>query len=165
MNPQRVEWLQHMPIFGALREDTLECLLEGAASVQRPAGSCFFREGDREQSVYVVEQGRVQVQKAWNGRPWALHQLGVGDCFGEMALLDLAPRSASVCALDDPTRAIEFGAAALQRLFEHDAEQFALLQMNIAREVCRRLRVTDELLFQVRMGQPLPGLAPLHSEA
>jgi CRP-like cAMP-binding protein len=77
-----------------------------------------------------------------------------------MALLDLFPRSASVRAVDD-CRAIEIGSAALYRLFEHDAEQFALIQMNIAREVCRRLRATDERLFQLQRGVALePDFGP-----
>jgi hypothetical protein len=40
----------------------------------------------------------------------------------------------------------------LLRLFERVATQFALIQMNIGREMCRRLRATDELLFQAVMG-------------
>lgn len=154
MNAARIELLQGMPIFGALREDALECLLAGAASVVRDAGACYFREGDEHaQSVFVVERGGVRVQKRWQGGEWALKELGVGDCFGEMALLDLEPRSATVCAVADDTCAIEFGTEALHRLFSHDAEQFALLQMNIAREVCRRLRVADEMLLAVRVGE------------
>jgi CRP/FNR family cyclic AMP-dependent transcriptional regulator len=151
VNAARIELLQGMPIFGALREDALECLLAGAAAVVRNAGEAYFREGDRSaQSVYVVERGGVRVQKRWQGGEWVLKELGVGDCFGEMSLLDLEPRSASVCAIADDTCAIQFGAEALHRLFSHDPEQFALLQMNIAREVCRRLRAADEMLLGVR---------------
>jgi len=49
--------------------------------------------------------------------------------------------------------AIELSPDDLLRLYEHDVEQFALVQMNIGREVCRRLRVTDELLFQAMVGE------------
>jgi CRP/FNR family cyclic AMP-dependent transcriptional regulator len=154
VNAARIELLQGMPIFGALREDALECLLAGAAAVVRNAGEAYFREGERSApSVYVVERGGVRVQKRWQGGEWVLKELGVGDCFGEMSLLDLEPRSASVCATVDDTCAMQFGADALHRLFSHDPEQFALLQMNIAREVCRRLRVADEMLLGVRVGE------------
>ena len=84
-----------------------------------------------------------------------VRRFGPGDCFGEMALLDLYPRSASVRAEADCT-AIELAPDNLLRLFEHDAEQFALIQMNIAREMSRRLRATDELLFRARMGDAPP---------
>jgi CRP/FNR family cyclic AMP-dependent transcriptional regulator len=149
VNAARLALLQGMPIFGALSEDALECLLHGAAAVVRNEGEAYFREGERSaQSVYVVERGGVRVLKRWQGGDRVLKELGVGDCFGEMALLDLEPRSATVCASADGTCAIEFGAEALHRLFSHDPEQFALLQMNIAREMCRRLRLADEMLLR-----------------
>ena len=89
--------------------------------------------------------------KGWQGRMLVLGSLQTGDCFGEMSLMDLGPRSASVLA-DTDCDALEIGAAELLMLFEHDVEQFALMQMNLGREVCRRLRATDELLFRARMG-------------
>jgi CRP/FNR family transcriptional regulator, cyclic AMP receptor protein len=152
MAPGRIALLQAMPIFGALRDDALECLLEGAPWVQRAAGQWFFREGDAAQAMYVIEQGTVEVRKRWDDRDWPLHRLHAGDCFGEMALMDYFPRSASVCAVES-CRAIEIESAALHRLAERDMEQFALIQMNIGREICRRLRATDELLFRLRHGE------------
>lgn len=151
MHHDRVELLQRMPIFGALREDTLEALLVDAPLVEQRAGGCFFREHDAATALYVLESGRALVYKSWQGRDVPLHGLGPGDCFGEMALMDLQPRSASVRA-DTDCRAIELAMASLYRLAERDIEQFALLQMNIGREVCRRLRAADEALFRVRMG-------------
>ena len=151
-----IELLQRMPIFGAIREDVLHVLLGGAGSVEVAPGGCFFREGDEAGSMFVLEAGRASVLKGWQGREFVLHHLDAGDCFGEMALMDLCPRSATVQA-DQPCRAIEFTPADLFRVFEFDAEQFALIQMNLGREVCRRLRATDELLFRAGMGEvPVP---------
>jgi CRP/FNR family transcriptional regulator, cyclic AMP receptor protein len=148
----RSEVLQNMPIFGGLREDALRVLLEQAHSVERRAGAWFFREGDPARSMFVLETGQAQVTKHWGGREFVLNSLQPGDCFGEMALMDLAPRSASVRAESD-CRSMEFSTDDLLRLYEVDVEQFALIQMNIGREVCRRLRATDELLFRVQMGE------------
>ncbi len=143
-----------MPVFGALRDDALEVLLDGAPTVAHASGEFYFREGDAAQCMYVIEHGTVEVQKRWEHSDWPLHQLHAGDCFGEMALMDFFPRSASVRTVED-CRAIEIAITALHRLAERDMEQFALIQMNIGREVCRRLRATDELLFRVRRGAPL----------
>jgi CRP-like cAMP-binding protein len=151
----RLELLQRMPIFGAIRDDALQFLLEQTESVAVRARQFFFREGDAARGMFVLETGRVAVLKSWQGRDLPLHRLGPGDCFGEMALMDLQPRSASVQALEDCS-AIELCPQHLHRLFEHDVEQFALIQMNMGREVCRRLRATDDLLFRAEMGTAPP---------
>jgi len=141
-----------MPIFGAVREDALQVLLEQPRSLRVAAGCYFFHERDVANCMYVLESGRAMVLKEWQGRVLPLRELGPGDCFGEMALQDLYPRSAAVRAVAD-CEAIEFEPEDLLRLFERDCEQFALIQMNIGREMCRRLRITDEMLFQARMGE------------
>jgi CRP/FNR family transcriptional regulator, cyclic AMP receptor protein len=152
VQPTRIELLQRMAIFGAIREDTLEFLLEQARGVMVRAGSFFFRENDEASSMFVLESGRTAVVKGWKGRDFVVHEMATGDCFGEMSLTDLFRRSAGVRAEAD-CRALELTAGDLLHLFERDAEQFALIQMNICREVCRRLRATDELLFRLRMGE------------
>jgi CRP-like cAMP-binding protein len=75
-----------------------------------------------------------------------------------MALMDLMPRSASVQA-DEDCVAIELGSGDLYRLSKHDLGQFALIQMNMGREVSRRLRETDELLFASHMDDGMPSLS------
>ena len=147
----RIDLLQQMPIFGAVSAEALEFLLEPPRVREVRAGECFFREGDPATAMYVLERGRVEVTRSWQGREHRVRDFGRGDCFGEMALLDLYPRSATVRALDDCS-ALEIAPDDLLRLFEHDPTQFALVQMNIAREMSRRLRATDELLFRSRMG-------------
>ena len=156
MQPMRIELLQRMPIFGAIRDDALLFLLAQAREVSVAAGAYFFRESDPAQSMFVLESGSVAVFKSWQGRDFVLKSLDAGDCFGEMALMDLCPRSASVRAETDCV-AIELGTGDLLRLFERDAEQFALIQMNMGREVCRRLRATDGMLFRARMGEATLG--------
>ena len=155
MKLEHTELLQGMAVFGGLHERALQQLLARATQVRLANGSAFFREGDAARSMYVLESGRVAVTKRWQGGEFLLHELGAGDCFGEMALMDLQPRSASVFALENCV-AIEFGSDDMLHLFETDVEQFALMQMNLGREVCRRLRATDELLFRATMGQALP---------
>jgi CRP/FNR family cyclic AMP-dependent transcriptional regulator len=72
--------------------------------------------------------------------------LGPGDWIGEMAILDVQPRSASVRTLA-PTVLLRLHAADVRRLlYERDPGQYALLVMNIARELSRRLRVADRVI-------------------
>jgi CRP/FNR family cyclic AMP-dependent transcriptional regulator len=150
MDRARFELLQSMPIFGGVSDGTLDFLLTHARASVVPAGDFFFRENDEATGVYILEKGRVAVCKKWNGRDVVLRYLSQGDCFGEMALMDLQPRSASIRAMQD-CHAIELSHDSLFRLYERDLEQFTMIQMNMGREVCRRLRVADEVLFRARM--------------
>lgn len=145
MDPQRIARLQQTAVFGALRADTLEFLVAASRVVEVPAGSLFMHEGDLGDTVYLLESGRVAVLKSVDGGERVLKELGPGDCFGEMALLEISPRSATVRALED-CRALEIPADALFKLYEHDLEQFTVLTMNMGREVSRRLRETEKML-------------------
>ncbi|MCW5659247.1 MAG: cyclic nucleotide-binding domain-containing protein [Burkholderiaceae bacterium] len=144
--------LQQMPIFGAIDDEALRFLLDPVPSITVRQGDYFFRENDPADCMYVLESGRVAVLKEWAGRELLLRHLDAGDCFGEMALLDLFPRSASVRA-ESECHAIALTPEHLYRLFEHDARQFAVIQMNIGREMSRRLREADEQLFRATMGE------------
>jgi CRP-like cAMP-binding protein len=157
MDQARIAALQRMPIFGGIRQDMLAFLVEQARAVSVATGEYFFRERDPAQSLFVLEAGRVAILKEWNGRMHRLAELGPGDCFGEMALMDLFPRSASAQAIA-ACSALELTAAAFFRLYERDLEQFAIVQMNLGREVSRRLRVADERLFRATLGEPLADL-------
>lgn len=150
MSQSRLRLLQDMPIFGGISEPTLQFLLGLAPIVSIPKGEYFFREGDEAASMFVLETGKVVVLKDWQGHDYLLRFLNKGDCFGEMALMDLFPRSASVLALEDCS-AIEISFTTLYQLYQQDLEQYTLIQMNMGREVSRRLREAAKQLFQAKM--------------
>lgn len=147
MRKARIELLQHMPVFGGIRADVLKTLLHLCPVVSISTNEYFFRENDQADSMFVIERGKVAILKNWRGQEYLLKILKEGDCFGEMAVMDLSPRSASVRAVDECT-AIRVSAANLYKLYEHDPKQFALIQMNMGREVTRRLREADDRLFE-----------------
>jgi len=79
----------------------------------------IFREGDTTQEAYRILKGRVEISIAGDGKSVILAQLGEGDIFGEMAMVDERPRSASAQALDvtecEVLTAENFNEAVLQR--------------------------------------------------
>jgi CRP-like cAMP-binding protein len=137
-------------IFGGLGDSSVELLIERSTRTRVAAGDHFFEEGSRGTSAFVLESGRVSIFKRWNGQPYFLRHLEAGDCFGEVALIDFGPRSASVRA-DVDCRAIEFTARDLLAVARSDPGQFALVYMNLARELARRLRAADDRLFRARL--------------
>ena len=153
MQEARIELLQRMPIFGGIRTETLQFLLSLCPIESVPMSEYFFREHDEGDSMFVLEMGKAAVLKSWRGQDFPLQTLNEGDCFGEMALMDHCPRSASIRAVEDCI-AIRISAANLYRVYAQDLKQFALIQMNMGREVCRRLREANDRLFGASMGKP-----------
>jgi len=146
--------LSGTPLFGGVKPEVLAELLKECRLIHKEPGEYFFREGEEGQSMYLLERGEVALLKDWQGRQYRLRCLGEGACFGEIALVDFCPRGASVMALK-PCDVVEIPIGCLQRLYEIDPEQYTLVQMNLARELSRRLREADLRLFR----QHVQGLA------
>jgi CRP-like cAMP-binding protein len=135
-----------MPIFGGIPDRALLFLTARAERVEVPGGKRFFRQGDRGETMYVLCSGLVEVRRSSSGRSESLGRLGPGECFGEMALIDLYPRSADVRAVEDCV-ALAIGNALLYELYAQDPEPFTIVMMNLARELSRRLRLAEARLF------------------
>lgn len=150
MSESKCRMLQEIPIFGSLSEDTLYFLLSHSTEISRRRGELFFQEGDTAQSLYVLESGRAAVLKSWDNSQYLINDVEVGDCFGEMAITDIHPRSASVMAIED-CLAFEIKASSIIELCQQNLQQFTIFQMNLAREISRRLRNSDEQIFRYRV--------------
>jgi CRP-like cAMP-binding protein len=155
MSNQEMSFLQDIPAFGALAPAALSFLLQRAGSVTVAKDHYFYHEEDPAESFYVLETGKVIILKNWAGQTYHLRDLETGDCFGEMALIDMLPRSASVKAVVD-CRAIELRLDDLHQLYQYDIGQFLILHMNLAREVSRRLRAADKRIFEMDMRKEQP---------
>ena len=147
MTEERVRILQSMPIFGGVRDEILEFMLDDASEVSIARGNYLFRENDPGNAMYVLREGQVAILKLWDDVYYRLNRLTTGDCIGEMSLIDLGRRSASVLAMTDCV-AIELTHETLFNVYKKDLEQFALIQMNMGRELSRRLRIANDTLFR-----------------
>ena len=149
MTTKRIELFREMPVFGGVKTESLELILRKSREVVTREGDYFFREGELGGSLFVLLSGTVLIQRKWEGESIVLGRLVEGDCFGEMALIDMQPRSASVKA-ESNFKAIEVPSNSLRALYKKDLEQYAMIMMNLGREVSRRLRVADDCLFQLQ---------------
>ncbi len=84
---------------GGLEPGIIKLLTDLAQPVAVELGEHFFREGDETSAMYVLQTGQVEIYKTWNSTSKLLRTMSAGDCFGEMALIDLSPRSASARAV------------------------------------------------------------------
>jgi CRP-like cAMP-binding protein len=138
--------LRNIGLFGALSDEVLAFLASMLTVVKPTIGETVFREGDEANAMYVVLAGEMEVTKKSRGAVDArVAVLGPGDWFGEMSIVDIQPRSATVRALA-PGRLIRISAADLDALYRHDVRSYAIIVLNLARELSRRSRVADGIL-------------------
>lgn len=107
--------LKAIPLFADLPEQDLATLAEGVDEVALRAGEVLFKEGEEGHHAYVVTAGEIEITKASAGRELLLAVKGPGMVVGEMALLEEAPRSATVRARSD-TRLLRIPKAQLDAL-------------------------------------------------
>src|SRR6478609_3906120 len=97
-----VALLRSVPLFADLEEGELERFSRVAVARSFPASTRVFHEGDHSDACYIVRAGSFRVTREHSdGRAITLANLGAGDIFGELAMLDGEVRSASVEALTD----------------------------------------------------------------
>ena len=138
----KLEALRSVPLFRALDEESARELCDLLTMHEVPAGTSLFRRGETGDSMYLIEEGRVRISvKDADGHDTTLAEMGNGEFFGEMALLDGHPRSADATASADSRLAIlpraEF------RAFLRKNPDIAL---GILTALTHRLRRTDDLL-------------------
>ena len=108
-----IAFLKSVPLFQDLPADYLSEQTEVAQWLLLGKGETLFEQGDRGDALYVVAEGEVLV--LINGVE--VNRLGVGECLGEMALLDGQPRSATVTAATDASLLL-VTAVGFQKLLE-----------------------------------------------
>jgi len=141
-----VESLGRIGLFGGLGPEVLEFLAGTLRSSKLSAGQVVFKEGETAAEMFVVLSGEFEVLKrSKRGIEARVAMLGTGDWFGEMSILDVQPRSASVRALA-PARLLTITSGDLDAIYRRDQKAYALLVLNVARELSRRLRVADGIL-------------------
>ncbi len=104
-------------------------------------GTIIFREGEIGDCAYVIERGAVEISALRQGESVVLARLGQSDLFGEMALIDDKPRSATARALD-AARLIVISRSQVTRKMDA-ADPLIRLFLRV---ILRRLRTTTSLI-------------------
>ncbi|HYV21075.1 MAG TPA: cyclic nucleotide-binding domain-containing protein [Candidatus Bathyarchaeia archaeon] len=135
MADQRVEQLRSVPLFGGCTDKELAFIASRADEIDIPAGRVLTEKGKSGGDFFVILDGRAEVDAAQGKRT-----LGPGDFFGEIALIDNGPRTATVKATT-PMRCLVLGHSQFRDVLHQNGE----IALKILRAVTERLRAATPL--------------------
>jgi CRP-like cAMP-binding protein len=152
--PDLKAFLLATPFFGGLSDPSLDLLISMLVECRLDAGATVVAEGEPGRSMFIVKSGRLVVSKRTNsGSAVPISRLEPGDFFGEMTLIEMQNRSATVVT-ESPTVLYELTARKLYACYKADIHAYVMVLQNINRELCRRLRRSDDRFagHQMRVG-------------
>jgi len=133
-----LEQLRALSLFADLSRRELQIVQGALHAREYLPGEVIFDEGEEGYALYIVRTGRVLICR--QGRPDSpIATLGAGSFFGELALLDSAPRAAQARALEPCTLAVFFGSDFIS-LLETEAKLSNKILLQLSRHLGRRLR-------------------------
>jgi serine/threonine protein phosphatase PrpC/CRP-like cAMP-binding protein len=141
----KTEILRRIPLFQHMSYKELLAILGIARGRQFEKGQGVIKEGEQGDELFVLFRGRVDVLKSG----LRIAQLKAGGHFGEMGLVDQAPRSATVVAVED-TSGISIDRDSLLKLMRRDSLLAVKLLWSFVQVLSERLRNTNDALTDLR---------------
>jgi CRP/FNR family cyclic AMP-dependent transcriptional regulator len=143
------DFLETIPIFAGLNSSALAVIADAVEQAEFSAGETIVEETETGNRMFIIYTGRVEVVKhLGEARETVLAVLKPKEFFGEMCIIECLTRCASVRAIED-TLVFALKSTDLHRLFEQQPDQYAIVILNIARDISRRLRALDELFTAI----------------
>jgi CRP/FNR family transcriptional regulator, cyclic AMP receptor protein len=150
-SPDLKAFLLDTPFFGGLSDASFDLLVSMLVERRFEIGATVVAEGEPGRSMFVVHSGELVVSKFGDsGRIIRMTSLHPGDFFGEMTLIEMQNRSATVVA-QSPTLLYELTARQLYTYYKADILAYVMVMQNINRELCRRLRRADDRIAELQM--------------
>ena len=138
----RIALLRRVRVFASLSEEDLLAVAEVSVSRRYEAGEVVFREGDGGDTCYIVRSGLARaVRQHSDGRSITLSHFGAGDIFGELAMFDEEPRSATVDVIEQ-VEVVAIPGREMQRLMGEHPQ----IAVKLTAALAQRLRATNERL-------------------
>ena len=134
-------FLNSLPLFTGIPDSDLDAIHRMCRPGWHAAGSVILRQDDPSADLYIIREGEVAVRLSSNGAEHELVRLGPGAVFGEMALFDGYPRSATVVAVSD---VLSF--CITRADFAGFAEKRSSVLFQMCKVFSHRLRDTNSLL-------------------
>lgn len=143
------KFLQSHSLFGGLSDAELDIIVSHLHEEHFPAGANIVQEGQPGDRLYFIVEGSVSILKTVPAEKGETQEeiaiLRTGDSFGEMEFIDVQSCVATARAGEDVT-VLTLSNRALYTIYKENMKTYAILIMNMAREISRRLRKMDALV-------------------
>jgi len=131
--------LRRIKMLADVDERLLASLLTYLEVVKVPPFGTVVNKGDHGDALFMVLEGEVRARVMIDGRESTLSTMGVGECFGELAIVDQGPRSADVIA-NQPSVLIKVSEGALKKMFAEAPALAAPFMFALTRVIAQRVR-------------------------
>jgi hypothetical protein len=143
--------LRRIKILADMDERQLTSFLQYIEVLRLPPGATVFKKGDHGDAMFLVLEGELRARVMVGGQESTLTTMTLGECFGEMALIDAGPRSADVIANQECVL-LKISAAALKRVFQEAPALAAPFLLGLSKTISTRVRTLtkrheDSVLF------------------
>jgi diguanylate cyclase len=143
--------LQRAALFSQLNQDELALIARYSRYRKYASGEVVFPQGSHREELYLVKQGSISIRRRGEEEAEGEQEIArfvSGEVFGEMDLLDTAPRSASAVAEWATTLLVFPDGIEFARLLEKHPETFARILRKLLGEIARRIRAIDRLISE-----------------
>lgn len=148
-----LEFLMKTSFYGGLEPAAAELLTEQLTERRYAKGETVVREGEPGKSMFIVQSGVLHLCRTKpDGAELKLRLVHPGDFIGATALVEMEPRPFTVVA-DQDAVLLELTCQDLYKLYRKDLKAWAMVVMNINRELCRHLRSAGQLVSRLMEGK------------
>lgn len=135
--------LRRIKMLADVDERLLASLLTYLEVVKVPPSGAVVTKGEQGDTLFMVLEGELRARVFIDGRESTLSTMGVGECFGELSIVDHGPRSADVVA-NQPSVLVKMSAAGLKKMFTEAPALAAPFMFALTRVFAQRVRVLSK---------------------
>lgn len=138
--------LTKISIFGGLNDTQLYKIFKILKKVTYKDNEFIFKQGEAPTYIYIILRGKIKLIEDINYSSYQLFEFEEGSCIGEESVIGIQPHTLSAVAVGDVELAV-IPKKSFLNFYHTDKDLFCLLILNVARDISRRLKQTDDLLL------------------
>lgn len=147
LNKEKILSLSHkISLFGGLTDEQLDLVLDHCRGAKYSAEEVIYLQDSNPTYIYIVIQGRIKLLRNFPSGSLEMGSPGQGHSFGEASLIGIESHGATAVAGEESELLVLSGET-LRTLWHKDKSLYAMLMMNIARELGKRLHKAESTLF------------------